>query len=74
MPSHSSAAQEQLAVRLINVNGTGPGAQYEGRVEIYYNSEWGTICDNDWTFEDTQVIPVLSIARPRQLFGCGFRH
>ena len=49
------AAQDQFEVRLVNVNTTGIGAEYEGRVEIYYNGEWGTICDHEWSFEDAKV-------------------
>lgn len=33
-----------------------PRKHNEGRVEIFYNSEWGTICDDDFTLTNAHVL------------------
>ena len=40
-------------VKVCLVNGP---TEYEGTMEVYYNGEWGSLCDDGWSWNNAEVV------------------
>ena len=63
MPDYSVAGDY---IRLVDGN-----SPEEGRVEVYHNGEWGSVCDDGWDLNDAKVV-CLELGFQRAIAAVGY--
>ncbi|PIK34659.1 putative deleted in malignant brain tumors 1 protein [Apostichopus japonicus] len=77
---HNCGHHEDASVHCGTVRLVGGAFPQEGRIEVYHDDQWGTICDHEWDDKDASVIcrqlgySDIGISRGGANFGEGSGH
>ncbi|XP_071836544.1 scavenger receptor cysteine-rich domain-containing protein DMBT1-like [Apostichopus japonicus] len=77
MGEHNCGHSQDASVHCGTVRLVGGAFPQEGRIELYHDDQWGTICDHGWDDKDASVIcrqlgySDIGISRDNATFGAG---
>jgi len=56
--SHTTHKDVAIVSQNVQVRLIGGMNATEGRVEVFHNNMWGTVCDDSWNIRDAEVVGV----------------